>query len=389
MSTTGDDDPPGGSPPAPTSAPTVPSTSSADVIAEPSIVVEPAAIETSGTVSGEVAVKATGSIGRPFEPRTDRSIDRDTDPDGDSILPASLDEGALADAVGVRTSPTQPKRSKKDREPLPELDDDGEPPGKNRKTMIVIGAALVVGVGISALVLLGRVNTARYFVNCTATEAVAERGRAFPPWGTKPLSGAEWKAIALPPNAQCKSDEVDDRTKLEARFLDLLIERTSAALAARNLVEADTDDPKKSPLDAIAAQLEQALLLSRGPERSDQRKQVERMLGDVQYWRASLRLRDANAALVDASRQFDAAALLRPMHVSDAGAWAELVRRVSDQLKAGPAGAAAAFPPAPTGDPRNPAPQGAALPVEPAPAAGNDTPPTPPDAGVPTGGVLL
>jgi hypothetical protein len=114
------------------------------------------------------------------------------------------------------------------------------------------------------------------------------------------------------------------------------------------------------------------------------------MLGDVQYWRASLRLRDANAALVDASRQFDAAALQRPLHVSDAGAWAELLRRISDELHAGPNGAAAAFPPSPTGQAHVPAPQGTALPVDPAPpGAGSDAPATVPDAGVPTGGVLL
>jgi len=259
----------------------------------------------------------------------------------------------------------------------------------SRKTMIVIGAALVAGVGISALVLLGRVNTDRYFLDCTAKAAIARQGRAFPPWGSKPLGGAEWRPVALPPNAQCKSEELGDRATLEGKLLDLLVERASAALTTKNLIEAIPAGEKASPLDAIAAQLEQALLLSRAPERGDQRKQVERMLGDVQYWRASLRLRDANAALVDASRQFDAAALQRPMHVSDAGAWAELVRRVSDQLRAGPGGAAAAFPPAPTGDSREPAPQGTALPVEPAPAAGSDTPPTPPDAGVPTGGVLL
>ena len=232
MSTPGDDDPPGGSPPTPTSAPAT----SSDATPEPSIVVEPAAVETSGTVA--VSGKATGSIGRPFSPRSE------PDSDGDRILPASLDEDALADAVGVKTSPKQPK---KQRERLPELDDDGNPPDKNRKTMIVIGAALVAGVGISALVLLGRVNTERYVLTCTAKQAIAERGRAFPPWGTKQLFGAEWKAIALPPNAQCKSEELDAREKLEGKFLDLLIERTSAALTVRNLVDANPGDPKGRP----------------------------------------------------------------------------------------------------------------------------------------------
>jgi hypothetical protein len=367
VSTPGDDDPPGGSPPSPpTDAP------------EPSIVVEPglAPLEAITPMSGASTDPTLGSIGRPFSTSGER------DRDSDTILPASLGEGALADAVGAKPQ----KKQKKKREKRPELDDDGNPPGKNRTMMIVIGAALVAGVGISTLVLLGRVNAQRYVLDCTTSAAVAEQGRAFPPWGTRRMTGAEWRPIVLPPNAQCKSEELGERATLEAKFLDLLLERTSVALSGRNLLEADAKAPS---LDAIAAQLEQALLLSRAPERGDQRKQVERMLGDVQYWRASLRLRDANAALVEASRQFDAAALQRPMHVSDAAAWAELVRRVSDELRAGPAGAAAAFPPAPTGDPRTAAPQGTALPVEPAPDAGSDAPPAPPDAGVPTGGVLL
>jgi hypothetical protein len=356
VSTPGDDDPPGGSPPTPPAPGATPP--------EPSIVVEPglAPLEAINPMSG----------------------------DGDTILPASLDDSALDDAVGARAGKKKKKKKKREkRENLPELDDDGNPRGMNRKTMIVIGAALVTGVGIAALVLLGRVNAERYFLTCTTKEAVAEKGRAFPPWGSNRMTGAEWRPVPLPANAQCKTEELGERETLEAKFLDLLLERTSVALSVKNLGEVIPGDAKVTPLDAIAAQLEQALLLSRAPERGDQRKQVERMLGDVQYWRASLRLRDANAALVDASRQFDAAALQRPMHVSDAGAWAELVRRVSDELRAGPAGAAAAFPPAPTGDPRSPAPQGTALPVEPTAGPGSDAPPALPDAGVPTGGVLL
>jgi hypothetical protein len=381
VSTPGDDDPPGGSPPPPSPL----GTTDAPVVApapEPSIVIEPGL--TPLDAADLVSDPTPGSIGRPFAPSSDT----------DSILPDSLGDDALAAAVGVTppkkpSKPSKPNKRAKKRESLPELDDDGNPPGKSRKTMIVIGAAVVAGVGISALVLLGRVNSERYFMNCTAKEAIAEQGRAFPPWGSKQLFGAQWRAIPLPPNAQCKSEELDTRDKLEEKFLALLVDRTSAQLDLKNFVDTAPGDAKAAPLDAIAGQLEQALLLSRAPERGDQRKQVERMLGDVQYWRASLRLRDANAALVEASRQFDAAALQRPMHVSDAGAWAELVRRVSDELRAGPAGAAAVFPPAPTGDPRSAAPQGTALPVEPAPSAGSDVPATPPDAGVPTGGVLL
>src|SRR5690606_23367831 len=121
-----------------------------------------------------------------------------------------------------------------------------------------------------------------------------------------------------------------------------------------------------APLDLVSMQLEQALLLSRAPERGDQRKQVERMQGDVQYWRASLRLREATAANAEAARQFDQAALARPLHVSDAGAWAEFLRRLAEQLQAGPGGVPAATAPTlPSAPDRPSAPAGTALPVEP------------------------
>lgn len=305
----------------------------------------------------------------------------------ESILPMSDSEDALQEAVGARV-----KRKRRAITDVSLDDDDGpiERPG-NRKTIIIAALALVGGLGIAALVLIGRINTERYFLSCETAQAVAERGRAFPPWGSTPLPGAEWKPIALPPNAQCKPQQVETRAHLESLFLELLLERASATLTTRNLLEAPPtkiDGKQVNPLDLVSLQLEQSLLLSRAPERGDQRKQVERLQGDVQYWRASLRLRDATAAMTEAARQFDQAALARPMHVSDAGSWAELLRRLSDELKAGPNGAAAAFPPAPTGE-RPAAPQGTALPVEPTPSEISEPPAATPDAGVPSGGVLL
>lgn len=308
----------------------------------------------------------------------------------DNILPITANEqDALDAAVGVRAS------KKKQRVPSEPVDDDGLPDEKrfSRKTIVISALAIAGGIGISALVLLGRVNAERYKLNCTTTQAIAEQGRSFPPWGYRALPGAEWRPIALPASAQCKSQEVDSASQLEALFLDLLLERTSATLGAKNLLEAPATivDGKQQPgpLDLATLQLEQALLLSRSPERGDQRKNVERLQGDVLYWRASLRLRDATAAMNEASRQFDQAALARPMHVSDAGSWAQFLRRLTEELAAGPNGVPAGFPPPPTAVGPTGAPTGTALPVEPPPATGSDTPPPAPDAGVPTGGVLL
>jgi hypothetical protein len=234
---------------------------------------------------------------------------------------------------------------------------------------------------------------------CTADRVSAEQGRSFPPWGTRALTGAAWKPIALPPAAECKPRETDDVHELEGWFLAALLERASATLARRDLLDAAAAraadaTPPVSPLDAAAAQLEQALLLARAPDRRDQRAEVDRLMGDLEYWRAMLRLRDSAAGLVEAAKQLDDAAAHHPRHANDAAAWAGFVRELGDTLRAGPTtgassssasgSAAAADHAAVTPASRPPAPQGAALPVEPSqPEA------LPIDAGVPTGGVLL
>ncbi len=300
-------------------------------------------------------------------------------PSTDAILPATYDEAALRDAVGP--PPARPKRKRE------RLDDDGLP--KPRRMVVLVALMIIVGLAIAGFVLLGRVNAQRYVIACSTTQITAEQGRGFPPWGTRPRVGPEWRPISLPANAECKPRETDDPAELERWYLDLLIDRASTTLAARNVLEQMQQKP--NPLDVSSDQLNQALLLSRSPERRDQRKEVERLLGDVQYWRASLRLRDAAAALADAARQYDAAASQRPRHVTDAGEWATFLRRLVDELQAGPSGVPAAATPGIAAPPseRPSAPVGTALPVEPDQGSASEPPAAPPDAGLPTGGVLL
>jgi hypothetical protein len=291
-------------------------------------------------------------------------------PAEEPILPPAVD---LQDAVGA------PAR----RRPEPEEEPDEKQ--WSRRTMILAGGALIAGIGIVALVFLGRANAQRYLISCSTDRVTPEQGRAFPPWGSHPLSGPEWKPLALPPNAECTAHETDDIGELERLYLGILVERASTTLAGENLLDGATKTAA-APLDAASDQLTQALLLARSPQSRDQRKEVERLQGDVQYWRAMARLRDANAALADATKQFEAAAAARPRHVTDAGEWAGFLHKLVDELHAGPSGAAT---PAPVAAPSAPvmpsAPQGSALPVEEAP------PSAPPDidAGIPSGGVLL
>src|SRR5262249_56264320 len=91
-------------------------------------------------------------------------------------------------------------------------------------------------------------------------------------------------------------------------------------------------------------------------QRGEQHQQVERLLGDVAYWRGQAKLRDALGALGDAAKQFDTAVARQPSHVSDAAAWAARVRTLADELRAGSARPAGPVPPASPPAPAAPPP---------------------------------
>ncbi|HEY0479267.1 MAG TPA: hypothetical protein VGD37_17230, partial [Kofleriaceae bacterium] len=212
---------------------------------------------------------------------------------------------------------------------------------------------------------------------------------------------------------RCQPQDTDDPLVLERAYLAMVLDQATALLTAREVTK----------IDDAEALLKQALLLTRPPEhepeplarqRTEHHQEVERLLGDVTYWRATARLRDAATALGEAAKQFDAAVAQHPRHATDAGAWAAYTRRLAQELHAGlagsapsaarpasavpptapsptSAGSAAALPPVPAGTSEHAGvPAGVALPVESDKAA--SPPPEaapPPDAGPPTGGVLL
>jgi hypothetical protein len=290
-------------------------------------------------------------------------------------------------AVGAKPR----KEPKKKSPPPPELDDDDgdddfgdKPKRKGRGKLVAIFALVgVLGLGIGALVIFGNINKQRFLIACEPQEVHAKQGRGFPPWGERSIDDeGQWKPIKIPPEAECRERETEDQEELSRWYLEILVDRASSLLTAREVTK----------IDEASGLLEQALLHARAPERRDQRRDIERLLGDVGYWRASAKLKDAATALTDAAKQFDAAAAQRPRHVSDANAWATYVRKLVEELRAGPNGALTAFPPTPPVPGREPAPPGVALPVEPGAGSGSgslEPPPVPPDAGLPTGGVLL
>ena len=305
------------------------------------------------------------------------------------LVPSAYSENELRDAVGAMPRAESKKKPPKAKKRAPsidddDLDDDGKP-RKSRKTMFIAAASIFVGSGIAALVFLGKVNSARYVIACEAERVVVEQGRSFPPWGTSSMDGPEWAALKIPPEAACQARETEDRTELAGWYLRVLIDQATKLLTAREVTKVD---------DAEAA-LKQALLVTRSLRTDDDAKnaraEIDRLLGDVVYWRASARLKSASDTLTEAAKQFDTAASQRPAHFTDAAEWAHFSRKLIDQLRAGPAGVVpGSFPPVPPAGERPVAPLGTALPVEPEQGSAAPEPPPPaPDAGVPTGGVLL
>jgi hypothetical protein len=331
-------------------------------------------------------------------------------PVDDSVLPAKkYDENDLRAAVGV--SPIADAKKPRTADPIDSTDEDLEDldaePRSFKKIAIVIGA-VAAGVLIIVLVFLGRANSDNFALQCEAERVVPQRGRAFPPWGFRALDGDAWQALHIAPETRCQPRETDDVRVLERWMLAMILDEVNAQLAVHDVAR----------LDDTEGLLKQCLLLTRPPavpepetlaaDRIAQHKEVERLLGDVTYWRAAGKLHDVASALSDAAKQFDSAAAQHPRHASDAAAWAAYTRKLADQLRLGPAagapaaspsapavaGAGSASPPPISDEPHVAAPPGTALPVEPpAPAPAAPAPEAAaaaaPAVPVPTGGVLL
>jgi hypothetical protein len=325
------------------------------------------------------------------------------------LLPPAYDVNALRSAVGASPlvdsgDADRHRRTSVDRDDDNDDDDDDVSRPRNRKAVLVAAASLAVGVAIATLVILGHFNSARYLLACEAERAVPEQGRTFPPWGTHALDGEAWKPLKIAPETRCQARETDDVLVIERLYLAMLLDQAAGLLTAREVTR----------IDDAEALLKQALLLTRPPEeepaklaaeRSERHKEIEQLLGDVGYWRAQAKLRDAAAALTEAAKQLDRAAAQHPRHVTDAPAWASYARRLAEELHAGPAGATpAAGASGPSPAPAAPAssaaehpiaPAGTALPIEPDKGSASEPPAAVPptvDAGVsppPTGGVLL
>ncbi|MBL4633944.1 MAG: hypothetical protein JKY56_08730 [Kofleriaceae bacterium] len=236
----------------------------------------------------------------------------------DIELPApSSDMLAAAGVLAEKEDPKAEKRRKKRlRGPRTQL--------TQRQQIIMIGgAAAVVVVGIGAL--LGYFNSKHYYFVCDTDGIRAEQGR-FWPWGQSPLSGPAFREIRIPKDVLCTSREYDSHAELEDAFLSALLSQATTLLSS-----GDSDQVSEA-----AQQLEQALLLTRDPERSKERNLAKRLQGDVLYWHGAAEIEQAIRSLKAAAEQFKKATAKRPRHSSDANPWAEHALYLQEELDKGP-----------------------------------------------------
>lgn len=290
---------------------------------------------------------------------------------------AAVDEpwgGSLAEAAGIDTPPPRPPR----------------PPILSRRGWFFLVAFLIVAALLTAGGITSHLNSQRRYLVCGDDDVRAERGRWFP-WGQTRLEGDRWKPFEL--RGACESREVDSESELEAAFLELLINRLNTTLAAEDLAELLARSPESAEgatdLEKVEVLIDQGMALARAPEHKAQRTELERLRGDVEYWRGRAALQRAVERLEAARGHLEEAYEIGPRHAGDAGDWSAFIERLIERAKGGPG---EEEPPRPTsGDAGAPRPAiDAAPPAVPIviPDAG-PPPATEPDAGVPPGGVLL
>jgi hypothetical protein len=264
--------------------------------------------------------------------------------------------------------------------------------GPRARVVALAAAALAVIVAVASW--LGYQNSRAFFLACGTETARAARGSVFPWWGRSALRGPAWRPIRLPPRSACSDTTFATQRDLETVFTSMLIREASARLTTGDA--ADVDEAER--------QLDQALLLTRA--RPDRRVEIERLRGSVAYWRGVSRVRAVIEELDGAAELFQAAADAQARN-TDAGDWASHARGLAGELRRGPpslrgAGAAppAGAPPiadtdtAPAPNQRGSGPEAADMtdagaPPPGAARAGEEHTPPVPEAGLPTGGVLL
>lgn len=263
--------------------------------------------------------------------------------------------GTVAEAAGI-APPPQPRR-----------------PRLSRRARFFALAAIALLCFIGAGGVLSYLNSRQLYLVCGDQDVRAERGSFFP-WGRTAMEGERWKPFKLP--GACESRELDSELELETAMLELLVARASALLAA-----------EAPELEEGEELIEQGLALARAPEHKASRTELERLRGDIEYWRGRADITAAVERLRSARAHLDEAIKIGPRHANDADKWLPFIDRLVERAGSGPGAPIEAD----TGpidlveSPSDGAPLATPVLI---PDAGPATAPAR-DAGVPAGGVLL
>jgi hypothetical protein len=193
-----------------------------------------------------------------------------------------------------------------------------------RQQFFLIGGAAALVVAVVCAV-LGWLNSQNYYLVCGTQSITAEQG-SFWPYGRSALSGEEFKGIVG--DHPCTSRQFESREELERAFLAELIGHATQLLSPT----------KVAPEQVLAAEQElgQALLLSRDPERGEERAMAERLKGDVSYWKGAAEIQGALETLRKSATLFEEAATRLPRHSRDSSEWAEHARFIASEIDKGP-----------------------------------------------------
>ncbi len=226
---------------------------------------------------------------------------------------------ATTDALAEMEEPPAVKKRRK-REKRQEKD----PTTKltRRQQFFFIGSAVLLVLS-AVIAILGWRNSKHFYLVCSQSTITAQQG-SFWPYGRDQLPGDAFDAIEG--THPCTSQHYEKRADLEEAFLAALIEQ-----ATRLLKNGDAEH-----VASAEKQLQQALLLSRNPERGEAREMAERLQGDVSYWRGAAEIAKVLQTLGTSASFFEEAATKRPRHSNDANAWAEHARFIGSEIDKGP-----------------------------------------------------
>jgi hypothetical protein len=275
---------------------------------------------------------------------------------------------------------------------------DDQPVASERSRLTTKQLAFLIGAGvlmviIAAIAIAGWFNHQNYYLVC-GTDAIRAQQGDFWPWGQSDLEGERFRPIPVPGEVLCEDIHFGSEEELEEAFLAALLDRTTAMLTSG---DAET-------VDRAEKQIEQLFLLTRTEEHRAQRQKAQRLQGDVSYWRGYAAVEQAKKLLLESAKQFEDAATRRPRHSTDAHTWSKYARKIGEELGAGPSELRDKPESRPTYEPvESPIHEGQSPIEEPKTPAGSDagtafpatappadaSPPPPPDAGLPKGGVLL